>query len=93
MRIAAITAICVGAMLLVFDRTGSTETLVQRGAYLVNTVAACGRCHTPRDPQGNPIAAMELAGGFKFLIVVVPGSPERETRSAQCSIGLFMELL
>ena len=66
MRIAAITAICVGAMLLVFDRTGSTETLVQRGAYLVNTVAACGRCHTPRDAQGNPIAAMELAGGFAF---------------------------
>src|SRR5438552_7663215 len=85
MRIAAIAAICVGATLLVFDGIGATETLVQRGAYLVNAVAACGRCHTPRDAQGNPIAAMELAGGFEFddgVIGHVVGpniTPDRDT--------------
>jgi mono/diheme cytochrome c family protein len=98
-RIAAITAICVGAALLMFDRTGSTETLVQRGAYLVNTIAACGRCHTPRDAQGNPIAAMELAGGFEFddgVIGHVVGpniTPDRETGIGRWSEGQIIAAL
>jgi len=85
LRIAAIAAICVGVALCVFDRTGASDTLQQRGAYLVNAVAACGRCHTPRDAQGNPIAAMELAGGFEFddgVIGHVVGpniTPDRDT--------------
>ena len=99
MRIAAIIAICVGATLLVFDRTGSTETLVQRGAYLVNTVAACGRCHTPRDAQGNPIAAMELAGGFEFDDsaighVVGPNiTPDRDTGIGKWTEGQIIAAL
>src|SRR5205085_243478 len=83
--IAAVAAICGAAALFAFDRSGTSETPLQRGAYLVNTVAACGRCHTPRDAQGNPIAAMALAGGFEFddgVIghVVAPNiTPDRET--------------
>jgi mono/diheme cytochrome c family protein len=34
-----------------------------RGAYLVNTIMACGNCHTPRDAEGKPIAAKALSGG------------------------------
>lgn len=34
------------------------------GAYLFNA-AACGDCHTKQD-KGQPIAGMELAGGFEF---------------------------
>jgi mono/diheme cytochrome c family protein len=98
-RIAAITAICVGAALLMFARPGSTETLVQRGAYLVNTIAACGRCHTPRDAKGNPIAAMELAGGFEFddgVIGHVVGpniTPDRETGIGRWSEGQIIAAL
>ena len=33
-----------------------------RGAYLVNGVAMCGDCHSPRDEQGQAIAGRELAG-------------------------------
>lgn len=64
---------------------GRAETLFQRGSYLVNTIAACGRCHTPRDAQGKPIGAMALAGGFEFDDgvlghVVSPNvTPDRET--------------
>jgi mono/diheme cytochrome c family protein len=99
MRIVAIAAICLAATLLVFDRTGSTETLVQRGAYLVNTVAACGRCHTPRDAQGNPIAAMELAGGFEFddgVIGHVVGpniTPDRNTGIGKWTEGQIIAAL
>jgi len=44
----------------------SAETPVERGRYLVTTIAACGNCHTPRDAAGKPIAGRELAGGFEF---------------------------
>jgi len=33
-----------------------------RGAYLVNGVAMCGDCHSPRDEQGQAIAGRELSG-------------------------------
>ena len=39
------------------------ETPLERGAYLVRGIAGCGNCHTARDPDEKPIAAMELAGG------------------------------
>ena len=30
----------------------SAETAVARGDYLVNTIMACGNCHSPRDGEG-----------------------------------------
>jgi mono/diheme cytochrome c family protein len=65
MRVTA-AAICSGALFAVTGGAGSAETLVERGAYLVTTVAACGNCHTPRDAAGKPMAGMELAGGHEF---------------------------
>ena len=41
----------------------SAETVLERGAYLVNGIAGCGNCHTPR---GGPMKGKELVGGFKF---------------------------
>jgi mono/diheme cytochrome c family protein len=82
---AAIIGICAGAGLLVVTRAASPETLLERGAYLVNTIAGCGRCHTPRDAAHKPMADMELAGGFEFddgVIGHVVGpniTPDRET--------------
>ncbi len=38
------------------------STPVARGAYLIS-MAACSDCHTPQE-KGQPIAGMELAGGF-----------------------------
>jgi mono/diheme cytochrome c family protein len=39
------------------------QTAVERGRYLVETIAACGNCHTPKGPQGD-LPNMALAGGF-----------------------------
>ena len=64
--IAAIVAICAGAVLAMPERAASAETLLQRGAYLTKSLAACGRCHTPRDGNSLPIAGMEMAGGTEF---------------------------
>jgi mono/diheme cytochrome c family protein len=34
-----------------------------RGKYLVESVAMCGQCHTPRDSEGNPDRSRWLQGG------------------------------
>ena len=48
----------------------SHNSQIARGRYLVQRVAMCGDCHTPRDEKGNPLPGKELAGsplGFKPL--------------------------
>ncbi|MDH3537759.1 MAG: cytochrome c [Gammaproteobacteria bacterium] len=39
------------------------ETSLERGAYLMNSIVACGNCHTPQTPAG-PAPGMELAGTY-----------------------------
>lgn len=50
--------------------------LVQRGRYLVDNVAACGDCHTPRLPSGAPDMTRYLAGTPCFADAV-PGNAEQ----------------
>lgn len=40
------------------------ESLLERGDYLINTIVACGNCHTPKTADAAPIQAMEMAGAF-----------------------------
>jgi len=54
-----------GAIAAAAAAPAAAETLLERGQYLVRSIAACGNCHTPRGPNG-PMANMELAGGNKF---------------------------
>lgn len=39
------------------------SALVERGRYLVESIAGCGNCHTPKGPGGE-LPGMALAGGF-----------------------------
>jgi mono/diheme cytochrome c family protein len=60
------------------------ETPVERGRYLVETIAGCGNCHTPRGPGGVFDATKELAGGFvidekPFRAVASNITPDNET--------------
>ena len=81
----AAAAACAVVVVAVTDGAGSAETFVERGAYLVTTVAACGNCHTPRDASDKPMANMTLAGGFEFddgligHVVVRNITPDPET--------------
>jgi len=45
--------------------TASAQSPLDRGKYLMNSIVACGNCHTPQTPQG-PVQSKELAGGTKF---------------------------
>jgi hypothetical protein len=68
------------------------ETPIERGSYLVNTILACGNCHTPKTPEGDPIAEKELAGGGisfttpAFNAVAANITPDKET-----GIGLWSD--
>lgn len=44
-------------------RAGAGEALVERGRYLVEDVAHCTECHTPRDEEGNLDRERWLEGG------------------------------
>lgn len=43
----------------------AAETLLQRGTYLVEGIAACGTCHARRD-KDNLVISGDLAGGIRF---------------------------
>jgi mono/diheme cytochrome c family protein len=54
------------AAVLIWSAQAAAETLLERGAYLMRSVVACGNCHTPQTPQG-PNEDMELAGGNPII--------------------------
>jgi hypothetical protein len=61
-------AIIAGAALAIGASSNArSQTLVERRGYLVNTIMACGNCHTPKGPDGLPIAGKELSGGGVIL--------------------------
>jgi mono/diheme cytochrome c family protein len=59
----AIMALCALMTGLYSQPSAARETPLERGRYLVETVAFCGVCHNSRGPNGQMIPGMELAGG------------------------------
>ncbi len=60
MRAAA--AVLASLLIAAAAQAQTTQTPVQRGKYLVETIAGCGNCHTPQGPAG-PLPGKTLAGG------------------------------
>jgi len=55
------TIACAQAQKSKGQNTGNTQS-VDRGKYLVEGVAMCGQCHTPRDSNGNSERTRRLQG-------------------------------
>jgi mono/diheme cytochrome c family protein len=73
-----------GVLLLGFAHGVRADPITERGGYLVNTIMACGNCHTPRDANGKPIAGKALSGGITitspaFTATAPNITPDRET--------------
>ena len=72
------------AALLATAGSASAQTPLERGRYLMESIVACGNCHTQQTPQG-PLQGMELAGGLKIddspaFIAYTPNiTPDPET--------------
>lgn len=72
-----------GAIGLLLTAEAHAESLLERGAYLVNGIVACGNCHTPQTPNG-PAPGMEFAGMFlgddpAFKAYAPNITPDKET--------------
>jgi len=67
--------------------TAAAETLLERGDYLVNTIMACGNCHTPRGPGGVPQMDKQLSGGLRFDLPIFDVTASNITPDKETGIG------
>ena len=63
------------------------QPALERGKYLVNTIMACGNCHTPKDSDGAPVMSRELSGGLTFTIPPFNGTASNITPDPETGIG------
>lgn len=54
------------------NSSSSNASQVKRGKYLVEEVARCTECHTPRDAQGNLDNSRALQGAPVWIVPVHP---------------------
>ena len=80
-------AICQGAI----PQDAVKETPTERGAYLVNTIMACGNCHTPRGADGMPVAEKALSGGLTFNTPAFIATAPNITPDAETGIGSWSD--
>jgi mono/diheme cytochrome c family protein len=75
--------VAITVSLVMFAATGHAEAEVERGRYLVEILAGCGNCHTPKGPNG-PLQDKKFAGGdiikhADFTAVTPNITPDPET--------------
>ena len=83
---------CVLILLLsgLFD-PALAEPPVERGDYLVNTILACGNCHTPRDANGVLIKDKALSGGRVFSTPAFVATTSNITPDVETGIGSWTD--
>jgi len=67
------------------------ETAIERGNYLVNTIMACGNCHSPRDSEGKIIADKALSGGLTFDTPAFLATAPNITPDVETGIGSWSD--
>jgi mono/diheme cytochrome c family protein len=71
--------------------SASAQSPVERGAYLVNTIMACGNCHTPRDADGRSIAGKAFSGGLTFTTPAFIATAPNITQDNKTGIGSWSD--
>jgi cytochrome c553 len=66
MRPRSIFATLGALVLLSTPAIGQDARLIERGAYLMNSIVACGNCHVRRDKDWRPQPELGLSGGMVF---------------------------
>jgi len=77
-------------VVLGFAGTAAAQTPPDRGTYLVNSIVACGNCHTPQTPQG-PAPGKEFSGGTRFQIEAGVAMAANITPDAETGIGKWSD--
>ncbi len=63
---AAAVALLAASQAAPAQQAGASKAQIARGNYIVNSLAACANCHTPRNPDGSPQKGKDFAGGLPF---------------------------
>ena len=74
-----------------FFDTAMAESAIERGDYLVNTILACGNCHTPRDANGELIKDKALSGGRLFSTPAFVVTTSNITPDVETGIGSWSD--
>ena len=69
----------------------SAETPAERGNYLVNTIMACGNCHSPRVGEGRMIPDKAFSGGLTFDTPAFVATAPNITPDAETGIGRWSD--
>jgi mono/diheme cytochrome c family protein len=83
--------IACGALLLAAAGGASAESHAERGSYLVNTIMACGNCHSPRDAEGHTIADKAFSGGLSFTTPAFIATAPNITPDVETGIGSWSD--
>ena len=67
------------------------DAVLERGQYLMNSVVACGNCHTPKGADGKAIAGQELSGGFVIDTPVFHSVAANITPDPETGIGKWTD--
>jgi len=82
----------IACVLLLAVCDGATaESPVGRGDYLVNTIMACGNCHTPRDAEGKAISEKAFSGGLTFATPAFTATAPNITPDLDTGIGSWSD--
>ena len=83
---------CFAVMFMLVGPAGA-ETPIERGGYLVNTILACGNCHTPKTANGLAIVEKELSGGgLSFTTPAFSATASNITPDRETGIGDWSDL-
>jgi mono/diheme cytochrome c family protein len=89
----ALAALGASAALLLQDVAGAAaQSPVEHGRYLVESILACGNCHTPRTPAGEPIYEKPLGGGgISFVTPAFDATSTNITSDRETGIGAWTD--
>ena len=85
------TVLCGFLVATAVDGVAKSEPMVERGSYLVNTIMACGDCHTPRDADGNLISDKPFSGGLTFNTPAFVATARNITPDRETGIGAWTD--
>ena len=71
--------------------TAIADPAVERGDYLVNSILACGNCHSPRDANGEIIKDKVLSGGRVFSTPAFVVATSNITPDPETGIGSWTD--
>ena len=81
------------ACLLLFglSNLAVADPAIERGDYLVNTILACGNCHSPREANGEIIKDRALSGGRVFATPAFVVTTSNITPDIETGIGSWSD--